>query len=217
MLKFIERCTGETTLIVNACFSGHWVDAAVEAELDSGRVTLITGSGKGEEIHSHSISGSGRFRGGYFLNNLVARLYKEYALFFPRPPILQDGRDIHFHRPFPNSNVNRTANPDRCLRSNLGSIMDDIRHDMAELRGVHSTPEFFGGGGGVSDALTTFGIADNDLPLRITRASPSNPSRGYAELTAPGCLRFQRRVSTAELVNQYTLLPNTGCNTRLSI
>ena len=222
VLRIIKRCLGNTTLIVNACYSGYWVDAAFDLGLDSGRVTVITGSGRMGEIHSHSLSGSGKFRGGYFLNNLVARLYKEYSLFFPRPSILRDGLNIEYYTPFPDSNLDivRITNPIRVTRSNLKSVMDDICQDMGVLRGEHSTPELFGGGGaGGNDALHAFGIYGGDLPLRIIRTSPPNPNQEYAGLTALGCLGFQRRVSTAELVNQYKLLPlapNTGCNTRLS-
>ena len=84
----ILSCAGGTTLIVNSCFAGYWVKCALSRGLDSGRATIVAGGGR-QEIYSHYLSGSGNFRWGYFLNNLAARLYKEYALFFPRPMKLQ--------------------------------------------------------------------------------------------------------------------------------
>lgn len=49
VLSIIKRCSGRTTLIINACFAGHWVERAVSLGLDSGRVAIVTSGGM-EEI-----------------------------------------------------------------------------------------------------------------------------------------------------------------------
>ena len=87
VLGVILSCAGRTTLIANSCFAGYWVKCELSRGLDSGRATIVVGGGR-EEIYSHYLSGSENFRWGYFLNNLAARLYKEYAL-FPCPMVLQ--------------------------------------------------------------------------------------------------------------------------------
>ena len=178
-------------------------------------------AGAREEIYSHSMSGSEKFRGGYFLNCLVARLYKEYALFFPRPMVLQ-GEPAKYEAPFTSSNVDivRLSNPVRVTQSTLQTVMEEICHDMALLRGQSSTPQVFGGGS-EADALRFFGVAAGaELPINITRTSPENPNQEFLGHAATGCLGLPKRSSTAELVSQYLLLPfspNAGCNTRLSM
>ena len=220
VLGVIQSCAGRTTLIVNSCFASYWVECALSRGLDSGRVTIVAGGAR-EEIYSHSMSGSAKFRGGYFLNCLVARLYKEYALFFPRPMVFQ-GEPAKYEAPFTSSNVDivRLSNPVRVTQSTLQTVMEDICHDMALLRGQSSTPQVFGGSS-EADALRFFGVAAGaELPINITRTSPENPNQEFLGHAATGCLGLPKRSSTAELVSQYLLLPfspNAGCNTRLSM
>ena len=89
ILAEASNSRGDTTAIVDACYSGSWATHLVP-RADRGSVLLITGSkDRSEETFSFPRSNSRRFRGGQFGNFLVEGLYKEYGICFPRPQIVQ--------------------------------------------------------------------------------------------------------------------------------
>lgn len=67
------KILGYTTVVVNSCFWGIWVQYT--NKFVSGSTTLVISRALGiEEIHSFSESGSGRFRGGFFGNSFGNRI-----------------------------------------------------------------------------------------------------------------------------------------------
>jgi hypothetical protein len=93
VLRIIAGCVGRTTVIVNSCYSGFWLEEARMSTLDG--VTIITGGTREEEIHAYSMSGSYKARGGYFINSLAAALYRQHGLHFPRQKVLQSGSGVY--------------------------------------------------------------------------------------------------------------------------
>jgi hypothetical protein len=72
-------------LIVNSCIGGFWIEEARRLCLGGENgLTIIAGGRSDEMSYAHSISGSGKARGGYFVNALTAALYRQYGLFFFR-------------------------------------------------------------------------------------------------------------------------------------
>ncbi|RPB22723.1 hypothetical protein L211DRAFT_321260 [Terfezia boudieri ATCC MYA-4762] len=94
VLEIIEQVQGSTTVILNSCFSGIRVKSARERNLGCSRYPSISVIARCEEegeilsFPNADVPGEqDNQRGGYFINSVANKIYSEYEIFFPRPPI----------------------------------------------------------------------------------------------------------------------------------
>jgi len=123
--KLLERAVTETKgtifLINTACYSGSW---------ESPCWTLLAAAASHEEAPSIAASGSGKCRGGFFTNALIAEHMHEFGINAPRPASVDDTgyrgpqctHDFSSEKP---TNPSRRL-PKPSLRDWIHQLQDDI-------------------------------------------------------------------------------------------
>lgn len=212
VFKILKFTSGHTTLIVNSCHSGFWV-SKLEARntLDGGlrNLTIITRSDETGEIESHSQSGSGKYRGGFFVNCVVGRILREFGIHLPHPPVLiPDTTNIpprgppSYEKIFPDHNVGEVRLRRR-LFSTVKDIIDDTTREMSTLRGTLPPVMMTGVNGTASH---TFGLG-TDYRMEITEVVPANPRSSPGTGHTGSGSHCSQYTAIALLVAQYRLLP----------
>jgi hypothetical protein len=160
VLRIIAGCVGRTTVIVNSCYSGFWLEEARMSTLDG--VTIITGGTREEEIHAYSMSGSYKARGGYFINSLAAALYRQHGLHFPRQKVLQSGSGVYteIFPPPHNIDIARVNAPPQKEWHNLQELVQQISDEMNTQREVMSHPQVMNPG--ESSCTQFFGVGPDE-------------------------------------------------------
>jgi hypothetical protein len=212
----LARTKAKVTIIINSCFSGHWVP---EFERNT-RITVLTGCGPSEEIMSFPQSSSGKFRGGFFPYFLTDRFFSEYGLHLPKPKILCEvSGKVEYEDVFPHSNL-PSEPPERQSFSSLASIAEDVNRDLTicgEYGGLLRLSAH-------SSELGTAAIGldrDEELPLLLRETIP--PSMPPASVVRVGGIRPRSQSvieyqmpSILDLVDDYMSIvqapPNVAAN-----
>jgi hypothetical protein len=198
-------------LIVNSCIGGFWIEEARRLCLGGENgLTIITGGRSDEMIYAHSISGSGKARGGYFVNALTAALHRQYGLFFSAardpPAWARECLQGHIHRENHRHCAERRSAPDRVGRlGNLGSGNGQTNGPSA-YGAIISHPQVSSIGGML--CTEAFGVQPgNELPLRPTHAVPSSPRCEFQ----PGPIGYFSSQEPTELLDGVMRLVGPWC------
>ncbi|KAF8526419.1 hypothetical protein BDD12DRAFT_870727 [Trichophaea hybrida] len=199
---------GYTTVVVNSCFSGIWVEYA-NRFVDKTTTLVISRALGTDEIHSFSESGSGRFRGGFFGNCFVNRLYREYDLHFPRPAVTEyndEGRLREVKAALP-GNLAAAVDIERKKFTTVQASLPDIVQDLQELAGAFQHhPQFCTARPGF-DFIATLTNSDR-IPLRLENVVDASPGQEGAAPQAGSLPSRGLLVGTAEVVARYRVTVN---------
>lgn len=209
-----SRSRGNTTVVVDACYSGTWgsaLDLLGAGRSSRGTIALLTRSSADNETLSFPRSNSRRYRGSYFAHFLAEGLYLEYDICFPHPDVIGDGGGrVNLFAP---SNVSdqqlRRAPMVPIRRTGFVEFMQNITRRTLALGGGLPTPTYATTTAAravmISDrALDVLG-ANHSFTLTISQTVAASP------LDSSDC--STGRYGSGELGNYYLLtsrsLPGT--------
>jgi hypothetical protein len=169
----LRHTEADITVVLNSCYSGCWVNRARPPS----NMTILARCNDTGEVLSFPASFSEQYRGGFFPYYFSDRLYNEYGLFFPRPPILQvTGGSEHFVAASPATNLSRDSMyAQRQQFSEMRDIVSDLAKKLHTAGVLDAEPRLLDRSRGYGTALIGVGYLD-DLPLRLWQLHPQSSS-----------------------------------------
>jgi hypothetical protein len=169
----LRNTKADITVVLHSCHSGCWIDRARPLS----NMTILARCNDTGEVLSFPASFSGQYRGGFFPYYFSDRLYNEYGLFFPRPPVLQvTGGSEHSIAAAPATNLSRNqVYIQRQQFSEMKDIVSDLAKNLHMAGVLNAEPRLLDRSQGYGTALIGVRYLD-DLPLRLWQLHPRSSS-----------------------------------------